>query len=58
MEDDIRNLCQKLIESDQNSEDFRTISFELQTALSKHINQWRENLKPYPLARERWSIKE
>lgn len=55
MEDLIRALCQRLIESDDNSEDFRTISAELQAALSEQIGQMRVLLKTYPLAQERRS---
>jgi hypothetical protein len=53
MENKIRMLCQKLIDSDENSDDFRAISTELQFALSKHIEQLRARLKDYPLAKER-----
>ena len=52
MEDLIRALCQRLIESDENSDEFRTIAAELQSALSKHIERIRGRLKHYPLAQE------
>ena len=52
MEDLIRALCQRLIESDENSDEFRTISAELQTALTKHIERLRARLKHYPLDQE------
>lgn len=55
MEDHIRALCQELVESDENSDDFRAISAELQSALSKHVGQMRARLKNYPLAQERRS---
>lgn len=55
MEDRIRALCQRLIESDENSDDFRSISAELREALSTHIAQVRARLKHYPLAQERRS---
>lgn len=41
----IRTLCQRLIECNGNNEDFRAISAELQTALSKQIDQMRSQLK-------------
>jgi hypothetical protein len=53
MEDRIRALCQRLIESDEKSDDFRSISAELRKALSTHIAQVRARLKNYPLAQER-----
>ena len=49
MEDRIRTLCQRLIDSDENSDDFRATSAELQAALSKHIGQMRSRLKTYAL---------
>ena len=45
MEDHIRNLCHKLIEADDGSEEFRTLAAELQAALSKQIAQIRQGLK-------------
>lgn len=53
MEDHIRALCQRLIDADENSDDFLTISAELRAALSKQIEQVRARLKNYPLAQER-----
>ena len=56
MEEHIRNLCQKLIEADDGSEEFKTIAAELQAAMSGHIGQMRKRLETYPLAKERRSI--
>ena len=56
MEDHIRNLCQKLIEADEGSDDYKAVASELQAALSKQIGQIRKRLKDYPLAKERRSI--
>lgn len=53
MEDHIRNLCKRLVESDENSDEFLSISAELQAAISRHIGQMRARLKHYPLAQER-----
>jgi hypothetical protein len=53
MEDHIRNLCQRLIEADEDSEDYKTVASELQIALSRHIAEIRMRLKDYPLAPER-----
>lgn len=55
MEDHIRALCQKLIETDDNSEEFRTAAADLRAALSKHVGQIRARLKHYPLVQERRS---
>jgi hypothetical protein len=57
MEDHIRNLCQKLIEADEDSEEYKTVASELQLALSKQIGQIRNRLKDYPVAQERRSVK-
>ena len=56
MEDHIRALCQRLIDSDENSDDFLIISAELRAALSQHIEELRARLKNYPLAQERRGI--
>jgi len=53
MEDYIADLRQTLIETDGESEEFHTIAAELQSALSKHIEQTRIRLKTFPLAPER-----
>lgn len=53
MEDYIRTLCQRLIDADENSDEFLTISAELRAALSKQIGQLRARLKNSPLAQER-----
>ena len=55
MEDKIRTLCQKVIETDGNSEEIRIAADELRSALSKHIEHMRKSLKNYPLAQERRS---
>lgn len=55
MEDHVRHLCQRVIESDENSEVFRTSIVELRTAISTHIEDLRQKLKKYPLAQERRS---
>ena len=56
MEDYIRSLCHKLIESDESSDEFKTAASELQLALSRKIEQIRARLKAYPPAKERRSI--
>lgn len=53
MEDQIRALCQKLIETDENSEEYPTVAAELRAALSKQIGRIREGLKTYPLVKAR-----
>jgi hypothetical protein len=55
MEDHIRNLCQKLVEADDTSDEFAFIAAELRASLSEHIKQIRQRLKGYPLAKERRS---
>lgn len=57
MEDQIRSLCQKAINSDENSEEFRTSILDLRAAISTHIDELRLKLKKYPLAQERRSTK-
>jgi len=56
MEDHIRNLCQKLIDAHKGSEEYKTISAELQAGLSRQIGEIRKRLKTYPLPKERRSI--
>lgn len=53
IEDYIRSLCQKLIEAEEGSEEFKTISSELQAVLSKQIGQIRTRFKDFPQAQER-----
>ena len=53
MEDHIRALCQKLIETDENGEEYPTIAAELRSALSKQIERIREGLKSYTLVKAR-----
>ena len=53
MEDRVRTLCQKLIDADDQSEEFRTIAAELQSALSEQIGRVRDRLTNYSLIRER-----
>lgn len=52
MEDHVRNLCQKLIETDESSEEFRAVAAELQAAISRHVGEIRKRLKNYPLAEQ------
>ena len=52
LEDKIRALCEKLIASNQEGE-FLTISAELQSALSEHVEELRTRLKTYPLNQDR-----
>lgn len=55
MEDHIRDLCQKLVQSDDTSEEFAATAAELRASLAEHIKQIRQRLKGYPLAKERRS---
>ena len=55
MDDHIRNLCQKLVQADETSEEFLSIAAELRASLSDQIKQIRQRLKGYPLAKERRS---
>jgi len=48
MEDLIRNLCLKLVESNADSEEFHTIAAELRAALSQHIETIRARMVDYP----------
>lgn len=56
MEDLIRSLCRKLIESDENTEEYQIAAAELRSALKKHINEVRKRLHTYPFPEERRSI--
>jgi len=56
MQDHIRNLCQKLIDAHEGSEEHKAVSAELQAALSRQIGEIRKRLKTYPLPKERRSI--
>jgi hypothetical protein len=56
MEDYIEELRQKLIEADGGSEEFHTIAAELQSALSRHIEQTRTRLKQFPIPPERRNL--
>ena len=53
LQDKVEDLRQKLIEADGGSEEFHAIAAELQSAISKHIEQTRTRLKTFPVAQER-----
>lgn len=49
MDDHIRNLCQKLVDSNPDSEEFHAVAAELRAALSKQIERIRARMVDYPL---------
>lgn len=49
LEDYIRSLCRKMLDSDGESEDFRIAADQLRSALLIHIEKMREKFKNYPL---------
>ena len=55
LEDRIRGLCQALINSDNDGEEFHSLSVELRNELSAHIGRLRQRAAAYPIATERRS---
>lgn len=51
LEDRIRGLCQKLIESDEA--EFESVAVELRSALKEHIERARGRLGLLPISSER-----
>lgn len=53
IDDFIRSLCQKLIEADEESEEYQKIAAELRTALTEQSKRSRKRLMTFPLPKER-----
>ena len=51
LEDRIRTLCQKLIESDES--EFEGVAVELRSALKEHIDRFRARLRVFSILSER-----